>query len=633
MRVRSLLVACALGSVTGLVALTLPMVISVPTASAPPEPTLQRARLTDPGETVHAGWRGRAEGKANLVSVSWKGDPAARFTVERRFGGSWHATGQLEHSEPGVDPNTVEGRRAAAETSGNISEPLWVGQADAVRVRLADGTASDVSLQRIESPKASAPDGVASASSAPVPRVISRVEWGADENLRLQQCPEGASYDQNVQLAVIHHTAGNNNYSPSASASIVRGLYAYAVQTLKYCDTHYNFFIDKYGQIFEGRFGGIDKPVHAAHTTGANTNTVGIAFIGDYSTTPAPPAAIESLKALLAWKFAWHGVDPTRNVWYRTISGTDRWPAGSVHYLNSIIGHRDPGITSCPGQALYDQLQGVRNEVIRRVVLGPVDQSLGYTPEAGKPQLMVGSSYGAIYPAGGQQPYIDPAAFPGRPIVKDIELRPGGIGGYALDGFGGLHPFGNAPPQVGPAFPIDIARDLVLRKEGGGWVLDGYGGIHPFGGAPPICCGGYWPGWDIARKLSRFSTGWYVMDAFGATHGVAGAPALAGGPWWPGWDIARDLRRNPVGRGGYVLDGFGGVWPVGGARKLGPTPWYGEDLARGLVVRRTGGYSLKSSGILTPFGGAPAVRQARSTYIGADAITTPYVATSVSLAP
>jgi hypothetical protein len=431
----------------------------------------------------------------------------------------------------------------------------------------------------------------------------------------------------------VHHTAGSNNYGPGASASIVRGLYGYATQTLKYCDTHYNFFIDRYGQIFEGRFGGIDKPVHAAHTSGANTNTVGVAFIGDFSTSSAPPAAIESLKALLTWKFAWHGVDPTRGVWYRTISGTDRWPAGSVHYLNMIVGHRDPGSTSCPGQALYNQLNGVRAEVFRRIVTGPVEQNLGYGPQRGKPRLMVASAYGAIYPAGGQQPFINPAAFPGRAVIKDMELLPGGVGGYALDGYGGLHKFGAAPPAFGPAFPVDIARDLVLRRQGGGWVLDGYGGIHAFGGAPPICCGGYWPNQDIARKLTKLTTGWYKLDAYGAVHPVGAAPRLPPGPWWPGWDIARDFKAARNGPGGYILDGFGGVWRVGGARNLGPTPFYGEDMARGLILRGSGGYSLKSSGILTPFGGAPSIRQGRATYVGADAIMSPWVARAVSLAP
>ena len=46
-------------------------------------------------------------------------------------------------------------------------------------------------------------------------------------------------------IAAVHHTGGNNNYGPGDTPSIVRGLYAYATQTLRYCDTHYNFFVDR----------------------------------------------------------------------------------------------------------------------------------------------------------------------------------------------------------------------------------------------------------------------------------------------------------------------------------------------------------------------------------------------------
>ena len=82
-------------------------------------------------------------------------------------------------------------------------------------------------------------------------------------------------------------------YRPQDTPAIVRGLYGYATQTLKYCDTHYNFFVDRYGQIFEGRYGSVWDPVRAAHTTGMNTGTVGVALIGNFQNVPAPPAAID----------------------------------------------------------------------------------------------------------------------------------------------------------------------------------------------------------------------------------------------------------------------------------------------------------------------------------------------------
>lgn len=31
--------------------------------------------------------------------------------------------------------------------------------------------------------------------------------------------------------------------------------------------------------------------------------------------------------------------------------------------------------------------------------------------------------------------------------------------------------------------------------------MDGYGGLHPFGNAPTVEAGAYWGGWDIAVSL------------------------------------------------------------------------------------------------------------------------------------
>ena len=45
----------------------------------------------------------------------------------------------------------------------------------------------------------------------------------------------------------------------------------------------------------------------------------------------------------------------------------------------------------------------------------------------------------------------------------------------------------------------DIARGVIPASTAGGWVLDGWGGMHPFGGAPNVKTSAYWSGWDIAR--------------------------------------------------------------------------------------------------------------------------------------
>ncbi len=49
----------------------------------------------------------------------------------------------------------------------------------------------------------------------------------------------------------------------------------------------------------------------------------------------------------------------------------------------------------------------------------------------------------------------------------------------------------------------DIARGIAVRQGArGGYILDGWGGIHSVGKAPPLQASAYWPGWDIARAIA-----------------------------------------------------------------------------------------------------------------------------------
>jgi hypothetical protein len=164
---------------------------------------------------------------------------------------------------------------------------------------------------------------------------------------------------------------------------------------------------------------------------------------------------------------------------------------------------------------------------------------------------------------------------------------PDGSGGYVLDGWGGLHPFGlngkNPPATAGASYWTgwDIARGITILPDGsGGYVNDGWGGLHPFGigahAAPPVPSGGpYWPGVDIARGVAApywdgaNAVGGYTTDGWGAAHPFGtvqgeAVPVPVGTPYWPGWSIARGGVAFPAG-GGFVLDGFGGLHPFAAA--------------------------------------------------------------------
>jgi hypothetical protein len=222
-------------------------------------------------------------------------------------------------------------------------------------------------------------------------------------------------------------------------------------------------------------------------------------------------------------------------------------------------------------------------------------------------------AFGGIHPYGGAPTLATTAYWSGWDIARGIALRPDGAGGYVLDGFGGLHPFGDAPGVASSAdWPgWDIARGVALRSDGvSGYVLDGFGGLHPFGGAPDVQASAVWPGWDIARAIVLTSdAGGYVLDGFGGLHPFGVAPVVNGSAYWPGWDIARAAAARPDGAGGYVIDGFGGVHPFGGAPALQPSAsWPGWDIARGVSVAAGGtGVVLDGFGGLSVLGGGAPV--------------------------
>lgn len=190
-----------------------------------------------------------------------------------------------------------------------------------------------------------------------MPPVISRAGWGADES---QRC-KGADYDSGVKALTLHHTAGGNNYTEAQAPAVMRGIYQYHAQTLGWCDVGYNALVDKYGNIYEGRFGGLDKAVQGAHVGGFNRNTWGISIMGNYQTAQPTQEAIQAVSEIAGWKAAISGFDPTGQV-SLTSQGfnSSKYPAGSVATVPAFQGHRDFHYTTCPGDYVVAQWPTIR---------------------------------------------------------------------------------------------------------------------------------------------------------------------------------------------------------------------------------------------------------------------------------
>ncbi|WP_063917368.1 N-acetylmuramoyl-L-alanine amidase [Nocardia niwae] len=260
----------------------------------------------------------------------------------------------------------VTRKQATAGTIQPVAQPVATDPGDPARQPAAR---SDDSAQQVADltavlidPGRGATDGelrdVAAALPGGGPSVITRAQWGADESIR---CDE-PTYDDTLGGVTVHHTAGRNDYSKSESAGIVRAIYTYHAKTLGWCDIGYNALVDKYGQVFEGRFGGLDRPVQGAHAGGFNENTSGVALMGNYESEQPTEAAIEAIGAFVGWRTKVAGLDPKGST-TMVSEGTSYTPyaQGESVRLPVVFAHRDVGNTTCPGDAAYALMDRIRD--------------------------------------------------------------------------------------------------------------------------------------------------------------------------------------------------------------------------------------------------------------------------------
>lgn len=273
-----------------------------------------------------------------MVGLRWSGQTPDAMAV-RVPGGAWTTM------EPAPD--------AAA------SHPVWTGRTQEVQVRAMrhGAPATGVAVVLIDPGRSSSDAAPATARDGGYP-VVTRAGWGADESIRCSE-PE---YDDEVRAVALHHTAEANDYSPADSPAIVRGIYAYHAQTLGWCDIGYHALVDRFGQVFEGRAGGLDRPVIGAHAGGFNRRTSSIAMMGTYTGQQPGEAQRDALSDYLDWKLSVHDLDPTGETTLTSEGGgTSRHPSGTEVRVPVMLGHRDVGDTACPGDDGYALLPGLRS--------------------------------------------------------------------------------------------------------------------------------------------------------------------------------------------------------------------------------------------------------------------------------
>jgi flagellar hook assembly protein FlgD len=288
----------------------------------------------------------------DMVGLHWRGSGSVWFRT-RALSGAWSV---WQPARPEVEDAPDRGtREAQGRRQWKLGNPYWTGPSRAIEYRLR-GDVTRLRAFFIQSPAVEA--AVRAPARAARPGLITRAQWGADESI-VRAPPY---YAERVRFAIVHHTAGTNSYSASQSAAIVRGIQRYHVFANGWNDIGYNFLVDKYGQVFEGRGGGVDRNVVGAHAQGFNTGSAGVSILGTYSSSTISTAARSALVRLLAWRLDVAHVDPRGSLTWVS-GGNPEYPAGTQVKLRTIAGHRDTGPTSCPGNAFYAELPAIRRSV------------------------------------------------------------------------------------------------------------------------------------------------------------------------------------------------------------------------------------------------------------------------------
>ena len=280
----------------------------------------------------------------NMLALHWVGTGRVLYRAHRLHG-RWTAWAVAD-ADVAPDGGTGSWHDGTLE---------WTGAADAFQVRPAGRVRRLRAYELWSRVTTDARRGLAQAGE---PAIVSRAGWHANEEI-VRAAP---SFAPAVRLAIVHHTAGTNTYTRAQAAAIVRGIEVYHVEGNGWNDIGYNFLIDRFGTVYEGRAGGIERNVVGAHSEGFNSGTVGVALIGDFMDAAPPKAMQDALVKLLAWRLDVAHVDPLSTVVF-TSGGNAKFRSGKLVTLRAISGHRDTGPSECPGNVAYALLPRIARRV------------------------------------------------------------------------------------------------------------------------------------------------------------------------------------------------------------------------------------------------------------------------------
>ena len=313
--------------------------------------------------TVGVTWKRSADYSEDQIDVQVRSEKNGRWSswIPAAYDGD-HAPDAADEAEgrPGTDAlviGDVDRVQMRAETTDGSTPPdlklavIDPGTGAMKKAAPAIDTADLPAPSGARTEAAGGADGaddtatLSAMRTAPKPQIYSRAQWGANEKMR-ESGPPGYG---TIKAGFIHHTVNANNYSSAQVPALMRGIYAYHTQSRGWRDLGYNFIVDRFGRIWEGRYGGVSRAVVGAHTSGYNEQSFAMSALGNYETASPPSAVLNAYAKLFAWKLSMYN-----------IRADDARVYVKNKYFKAISGHRDAGSTACPGRYLYAKLPSIR---------------------------------------------------------------------------------------------------------------------------------------------------------------------------------------------------------------------------------------------------------------------------------
>jgi hypothetical protein len=424
-----------------------------------------------------AGWRTtgviRAPRRFDLVGLGWRRGSRLEAEVRTRTrGGRWS---RWAHLHVAGDHGPDAGRAALG------TDPVWTGAADELQLRLR-GHAHGLEARFVRAAPAVPRIARLAAAAAPrrragAPAIIPRSAWGGD-TLALRG---ETSYGQ-VQLAFVHHTVNANDYAPEDSAGMVLAIAKYHIDHNGWNDLGYNFLVDRYGQVFEGRAGGVELAIVGAQAQGYNSVSTGVACLGTFTDEAWTEPGLEAVAHLIGWKLSLHAVPVVGDVTVTSAGGeANRYPAGTPVTFQRISGHRDGNTTACPGDVLYGQLEDLRaragryataaagltirasSTTVRGADLATLSGSLRFA-DGSSP---AGATVQILYSTGGGAPAIVASAACGADgrYSADLALHASGVVQARFAGDGARPALTSQPLDitVKPELLVEVSRTHLRR--------------------------------------------------------------------------------------------------------------------------------------------------------------------------